>query len=279
VSPVRNNDHRVVDSPQNASVRRVRALERDRSLRERSRTYVAWGRHIAQEALASRAPIHQAFVGPRLMETEEGRDISRLLSERGVSLLRVTTRVLESVVEGSGDQGVLLLAERPDHDLARILEAPSSLVLAAHGVQDPGNIGSILRSARALGASGFIAMEGCADPFGSRAARAAMGALFTLPVVTTPAARFLEVLGGTGFQLVGTDPAGAESPDAIDLTGPTVLMLGNEGAGLPRQLMERAERRVRIPMAPDVSSMNVHAAAAALLYEVARQRRFLFGLR
>ncbi len=279
MSPVWNEDHRIVDSPQNASVRRARALERDRALRERSRTYVAWGRHIAREALANRATIHQAFVGPRLMDTEEGRDILRLLSERGVPLLRVTTRVLESVVEGCGDQGVLLLAAHPQHDLARILEAPFSLVLAAHGVQDPGNIGSILRSARAFGASGFIALEGCADPFGSRAARAAMGTLFTLPVVAIPAARFLEVVRGTRFQLVATVPAGTESPDATDLVGPIVLMLGNEGAGLPRHLMERATRRVRIPMAPGVTSLNVHAAAAALLYEVARQRGFHFGPR
>src|SRR5207245_5172653 len=92
VSPVRKEDLRVVDSPQNASVRRARALERDRALRERLKTYVAWGRHIALEALASRATIHQAFVGPGLLESDEGRDISRLLRERGVPVMRVTTR-------------------------------------------------------------------------------------------------------------------------------------------------------------------------------------------
>ncbi len=279
MSPVGKDDHKVVVSPQNASVRRARALERDRALRERTKTYVAWGRHIALEALASRAPIRRAFVGPRLLETDEGRGIFRLLRERGVPQLRVTTRLLESILEGCGDQGVLLLAARPEHDLARILGAPSSLVLAAHGVQDPGNIGSILRSARALGASGFIALEGCADPFGSRAARAAMGTLFSLPVVATPAVRFLEALQGTGFHLVAADPAGTESPDVIDLVRPTVLMLGNEGAGLPRHLLEKADRRVRIPMAPGVISLNVHAAAVALLYEAARQRRFIFGPR
>lgn len=279
MSRARKEESQVVDSLQNTSVRRARALERDRALRERLKTYIAWGRHIAQEALASRAPIRQAFVGPRLLETDEGRDIFRQLRDLGVPLLRVTTRVLESVVEGCGDQGVLLLAARPEQDLARILGMPPTLVLAAHGVQDPGNIGSILRSARALGVSGLIALEGCADPFGSRAVRAAMGTLFSLPVVATPAARFLEALRGTGYHLVAADPAGTESPDAIDLARPTALMLGNEGAGLPRQLLERAERRVRIPMAPGVTSLNVHAAAAALLYEAARQRGFVFGPR
>jgi len=276
VSPVEKGDQRVVDSPQNAAIRRARALERDRGLRDRSKAYVAWGRHIAQEALAIRAPIHQAFVGPRLLESDEGRDIFRLLQERGVPLLRVTTRLLESILEGCGDQGILLLAARPEHDLAPMLAAPASIVLAAHGVQDPGNVGSILRSAHAFGASGFIALEGCADPFGSRAARAAMGTLFSLPVVSVPAARFLEALRGTRFQLVAADPEGTVAPTRIDLVRPTVLLLGSEGSGLPRQLLESAHRRVRIPMAPRVSSLNVHAAAAALLYEAARQRGFAF---
>lgn len=267
---------RIVDSLQNAAVRRARALETDRSRRERERTYLAWGVHLAQEALSSRAHLRQALVGPRLPESREGADVLSRLRAATLPIVRVTTRVLESITEGCGDQGILLLAVLPQHDLAAILGLPSSLVLATHGVQDPGNLGSILRSARALGADGLVALEGCADPFGSRAVRAAMGTQFTLPVASATAAAFLQKARASRLQLVAADPAGAEAPPGIDLARPTMLLLGSEGAGLPEEILQAAHRRVRIPMAPGVSSLNVHAAAAALLYETARQRGFLF---
>ena len=267
---------RVVASPQNAAVKRARALERDRPLRERERTYLAWGVHLALEALACRAPLRQAFVGPRLAEARAGADLLRRLHAAGVPVVPVTTRVLDSIIEGCGDQGILLLAVRPQSDLAAILGFPSSLVLAAYGVQDPGNLGSILRSARALGADGLVALEGSADPFGSRAVRAAMGTQFTLPAASATTTAFLREAEAARLQLVAADPAGDETPTGIDLARPTVLLLGNEGAGLSQEILHAAHRRVRIPMAPGVSSLNVHAAAAALLYETARQRGFTF---
>jgi len=274
VSPLQKGGPPVVDSTQNATVRRARALERDRALRDRSATYVAWGRRIALEALAGNAPLRQAIVSPALSEADDGEQILGTLGARGVPLVHVTRRVLESIVEGSGDQGILLLVSRPEHDLAGTLAAPTRLVLAAHGVQDPGNVGSMVRSARGLGASGFVALEGCADPFGSRAVRAAMGALFGWPVVSAASSRFFDSLRSTPFQIVAADPAGKEPPADVDFVGPTVLLLGSEGVGLPRRLLEGAGRRVRIPMAAGMSSLNVHAAAAILLYEVARQRGF-----
>ena len=268
---------KAVDSLQNPAVKLARALERDRALRTGRRTYLAWGIHPAQEALAVRAPLRQAFLGPALAESREGADLERRLSASGVPIVRATTRVLESIIEGSGDQGVLLLAELPVADLRSVLSSTRPVVLAAHGVQDPGNLGSILRSARALGAGGLVALEGCADPFGSRAVRAAMGTQFTLPALSCTTGELLAGARTAGRQVVAADPAARDTPTAVDLARPTVLLVGSEGAGLPRDLLETADLRVRIPMAPGVESLNVHAAATALLYEAARQRGFSFS--
>ena len=274
----RARDERIVDSPQNTAVKKARALERDRSLREREAVYIAWGLHLAQEALRSRAPLRQAFVGPHLQESREGRDVLRGLSGAGVPVLRATTHILETIVEGSGDQGILLLCARPEHPPSRLLHSPVSLVLALQGVQDPGNLGSILRSAGALGASGVITLPGCADPFGSRAVRAAMGAQFVLPIAAAAIGEFLALARAARLQLVAADPDGAEAAHHADLTLPTILLLGSEGAGLPAELLDAAQRRVRIPITRGVESMNVHAAAVALLYEAARQRGFRYGV-
>jgi len=267
---------RAIDSPQNPAVKRARALERDRDRRERERTFVAWGLHLAQEALRTRAPLRQIFMTPALPESEEGRELVRGLGGTDAPMVRTTSRVLESIAEGSGDQGVLLLCTRPVLGPEALIRPGTSLVVALHGVQDPGNVGSIVRSSRALGASGLIVLPGCSDPFGSRAVRAGMGAQFSLPIATAGVRPFLDLLGPAGLQLIAADRGGRDTPSEVDLSLPTVLLLGSEAAGLPDALLRAARRRVRIPMAQGVESLNVHAAAASLLYEVARQRDFRF---
>lgn len=269
------HSERTIDSPHNAAVRLARTLERDRSARRREGAYVAWGIHLAQEALRAGAIVRQALLGPSLEESAEGRAVLRRLRALPLPRARTTTRILDSIAPGSGDQGILLVVELPGWDAARVLESKPSLILAAHGVQDPGNLGSIVRTSLGLGARALAALEGCADPFGSRAVRAAMGAQFTLPVACGAARPLLEAFRGAGLTLVAADPEGPVTPPEVDLRSPTVLLMGNEGAGLPRAILEGADRRVRIPMAPGVASLNVHAAAAALLYEAARQRGFV----
>jgi TrmH family RNA methyltransferase len=265
---------RTVDSPRNAAVHRLRAWERDRASRDRERVFLAWGIHLAQEALAARAPLREAFVGPCLEETGEGREVLERLRAAELPIARTTTRVLDSIVEGSGDQGLILVARRMGSDLPALMARGPSLVLVAHGVQDPGNLGSMIRSAWAFAAGGLLALEGCADPFGSRAVRAAMGAHFTFPLACAGTPECLQALRGAGLQLVAADPSGSDLPADLDLARPTAIAVGSEGAGLPPGILAAAARRTRIPMARGVSSLNVHAAAVALLYEAARQRGF-----
>ncbi|HEU4401049.1 MAG TPA: RNA methyltransferase [Candidatus Polarisedimenticolia bacterium] len=265
---------RIIDSPHNATLRRIRALERDPGERRRSGLYIAWGLHLAQEALDQGAPLREALVGPRLEDSDAGRLALRRLQRLHVTIHRTTTRLLESTVEGSGDQGILLVVPRPDLLLAQLLEAAPSLLLAAHGIQDPGNLGSIIRTARAFGAGAVVVLEGCTDPFGSRAVRAAMGAQFGFAVTVAGTRAGLEAFATGRMQIVAADPGGPVPPTEVDLRRPTVLLVGAEGAGLPRALLEAAAVRVGIPMAPGPASLNVHAAAAVLLYEAARQRRF-----
>ncbi len=269
---------RAITSLQNPVVKRVRALEADRVLRERQGLYLAWGLHLAQEALAARVPVTQALVGDALQQSAEGGAILRALESVRTPIVLVGSRVLESIVPGASDQGILLIVRRPRVDLPRLLATLPTLLLAAHGVQDPGNLGSIIRSARGFGSSAVIVLRGSADPFGSRAVRAAMGAPFTLPIVEAAAPEALDALLRAGLAIVATDPAGERLPSEIDLGAPTAIVVGNEGAGLPTTILQAASARVRIPMAAGVESLNVHAAAVTLLYEAARQRSFS-GLR
>ena len=192
----------------------------------------------------------------------------------GSPVLQVTSRVLEAIAEGAGDQGLLLVIRRPSHTLDAVLASGATLVLVAHGVQDPGNLGSMIRSALASGAGALVALEGCADPFSSKVVRAAMGAHGRLPIIAAAAGQTLATLRARGFLIAAADPGAGSRPDSVDLTRKTVLLLGSEGSGLPVSILDAATERVRIPMSPLSSSLNVGAAAAILLYEARRQRGF-----
>ena len=262
-------------APRSASkglLRRARLLERRRSTRDEEGVYIAWGRHLAREAAESGVVIDHALVGPSLVETADGAAILASLRARSIGPHRATTRDLEAIVEGAGDQGILLIIRRPAASLKTVLSRHPTLLVVTHGIQDPGNLGSIVRTGLALGADALVTLEGCADPFGSRAVRAGMGAHFGLPILCTDTVDAMKRLEEADIRTVAATPGADRFPHEVDFRGPVALFLGNEGAGLPRTVIEAASQGVRIPMTAKVGSLNVHAAAAVLLYEVLRQR-------
>jgi TrmH family RNA methyltransferase len=168
---------------------------------------------------------------------------------------------------------LLALARRPLFDEERFF-AGTPLVIVAAGIQDPGNLGALLRSAEAAGATGAYLTDGAADPFSWKALRGSMGSVFRLPhrrrIGTVEA---LARLRERGVRTVAADPGAAKAYHDADLRGPLAFLLGPEGSGLPATLAAQADLAVAIPMAPRVESLNVGVAAGVLLFEAARQRR------
>ena len=149
----------------------------------------------------------------------------------------------------------------------------AALVLAAAGLQDPGNAGAIIRSAAAAGATGVVLDELSADPWGWKALRASMGSAFHVPVVRSRAmAALIEEWRRHGLQIVATVPRGGVSMYDVDFSKPSAVLLGGEGAGLASELIDAADVRTSIPMHGQIESLNAAVAAALLLYEAQRQR-------
>jgi len=276
MSPDRGSSRppRVIDSRDNPAVRDARRLERDRGAREDAGLYLAWGLHLAGEAVAAAATVTRVFVTDPPGSGTDGGRLAATLAGRGAEVLTVRPALLESIAPGSGDQGILLVVRRPAVALADLLALRPTLVIAAHGVQDPGNVGTMARSALVFGAGGLVALEGTADPHSSRAVRAGMGAHFRLPIAGARSDAAIAALRAAGLRIVAADVAGTVPLAAAGLQRPSVVCVGSEGAGLPGDLLAAADARVRIPMAPGAQSLNVHAAAVVLLYEAARQRGF-----
>jgi TrmH family RNA methyltransferase len=254
-----------------ATVRRVADGEdRDRLLLD--------GLHLVEEARAAQVPIASAAFTARALAGADGkaRRIAAALANTGVRVVQVADPVMDALSPTTHPSGVVAVAARPRRGLDDVLgrtDGPAALVVVAVDVQDPGNVGAIARVAEAAGATGFVAAGQSADPFGWKALRGSMGSVLRLPTLHEPdAGAVIGVLRARRLQILGAAIAGAVSFEAADWRGPTACLVGSEGAGLPAPILEMTDRRVRIPMAPPVESLNVAVSAGLLLYEARRQR-------
>ncbi len=258
-------------SRDNPLYKRLRALKERGGDRE---LCLLEGPKLVLEALAAGVAVVEAATAPRAEASTAGAAALSALRGRGVTVRRLTAALFASLSEAETSQGILALARRPVLDAERLFGG-TPLVLLADEVQNPGNLGGLLRTTEAAGASGAILTEGCADPFAWKALRGSMGSAFRLPLlrgVTIEAA--LDALEARGVAVLATAADGERRYDEADLRGPVALVVGSEGRGLPPAVRERASCRLRVPLAGPVESLNVGVAAALVLFEAARQRGF-----
>ena len=200
----------------------------------------------------------------------------RLLPQlsRHAKAILLPDAVFESAVAAETPQGVAALVQLRQHTLDDLFQAPGQpLVVVAAGVQDPGNLGTIIRSAEAFAATGVVTAEGTVSQFNAKVVRAAAGSLFRLPVVRVESERAVEHLRRRGLRLLATTSHGGTPVDQAALAGPVAVFIGGEGAGLPRILARQMDETVAIPHSPKVESLNAGVAASILLYEASRQRK------
>jgi TrmH family RNA methyltransferase len=226
---------------------------------------------VIEEAIRSGLRLKSVFFA----ESAESRGmIAKLLPQISAhaETLLLPDAVFQSAVATETPQGVAALVKLKDWTLDDALAGDSPLVIVAAGLQDPGNLGTILRSAEAFGASGVLTAEKTVSFLNSKVIRAAAGSLFRLPTLKINSADAVKQLKSRGLRLVGTSShKGTPAADA-DLTQPLALFIGSEGAGLPREVTRELDETIAIPHSDKVESLNAGVATSILLYEVARQR-------
>jgi TrmH family RNA methyltransferase len=252
----------------------IRDLHRRRG-RERRGLALAEGVRLVEEALAGGIAIRGAAVSPALESTTRGKTLKASLVERTIPTEDVGDSELEALADTEHPQGVVAIIEPKRWTLEDIHLVPGRTVLALDGVQDPGNVGTMLRTALALGAAGVVALKGTADLTNPKVIRSAMGASFKLPAIAAPPEEFVAWARLQRSQIWVADTSGQP---AAQLSGsraerpPIILVLGNEGAGVSPTLAEAADTRVAVPLSGAVESLNVAVAAGILLYELTRGR-------
>lgn len=250
----------------------VETLIRDLRLRrgrERRGLALAEGVRLVEEALGARIVIRHAAVSAALEATPRGAALKRSLAGAGVPLLAMDDRALAELADTEHPQGVIAVIEPPTWSLDELTPSAGDVVLVLDGVQDPGNVGAIARTALGLGARGLIALKGTAELTNPKVLRGSMGALFRLPAVSATDAECLAWIERVGAVLWITDSTG-ERPGGQRRTAPVALVLGNEGAGIRPDIERASSRRLSIPLSAGVESLNVAVAAGILLYEVRR---------
>jgi RNA methyltransferase, TrmH family len=243
--------------------------------RERRGLALAEGVRLVEEALAAGVGIRAAAVSPHLEGSRRGTALKEALARARVPLTAMDDRALAALADTDHPQGVIAVIEPPRWGWEHLRGDTGSVVVALDAVQDPGNVGTILRTAHGLGAAGVVALKGTAELHNPKVIRGSMGALFRLPVVSGCEAELLGWAAQHGAQLWVSDAAGtplgriALRPAAAP---PLCLIVGNEGAGVSQALAARAAQRVAIPLRAGAESLNVAVAAGIILYEVLRER-------
>ncbi len=240
------------------------------------------GLRILEEAIRSGLRFSAVFFRESSQDRAE-----RLLPQIGaqVETLLIPDKLFDSLVPTESPQGVAALVRLKEFSLDDVVERlhVGPIVVLA-GLQDPGNLGTILRSSEAFGSAGVVLGEGTVSPFNSKVVRASAGSVFRLPVIhghgegreksaTAKLEAVSEKLRAQGVRLVATSSHKGTQLDRADLKGATAIFFGNEGAGLPREVMARMDEFVSVPHTAQVESLNAGVAASIVLYEAARQRK------
>lgn len=233
------------------------------------------GLRIVEEGIRSGLRFRAVFFKESAQNLAE-----RLLPQIGanVDTLLLPDKLFDTTVPTETPQGVAALVRVKEFTLPDVLERLQlGPVIILAGLQDPGNLGTILRSAEAFGSAGVLVGEGTVSPFNSKVIRASAGSIFRLPVILAKAAGGLEKICDTlrvqSVRLIATSSHKGAPIDQANLTGPSAVFIGSEGAGLPRAVLAQADELIAIPHTPQVESLNAGVAGSIVLYEAARQRR------
>lgn len=263
----------MITSSQNPEIKFLSALTK-RKYREKHRVFVIEGIRIIEDAFSSGGEFVQVFYSSALSKNPRGVQLLKRLERAGVSKILVEERLFNQITETKTPQGLLAILRQPDvtfNDLL-IRESLYRHIIFIDGVQDPGNLGTILRTVAGAGWSGALLTKGTVDLYNPKCLQATMGAIHKLPIckIDDLANIFLE-LRLAGYQIIATDVRAEELYYQVDFKVPSVVIVGNEGHGINDHLLSQVDRLVKIPLAVDAESLNVSIATGIVVYEGVRQ--------
>jgi TrmH family RNA methyltransferase len=259
-----------ITSPANPRIKQLVALRRRRG-REQAAITLVEGRAEVELALAAGVRPEALYYCPEL-SAAGAESVVAAATGQGAEVIRVSRLVFEKISYREGPDGLLAVVPAIAGSLDQLQLSASPLVLVCAGLEKPGNLGAILRTADAAGVAAVIAADPVTDWGNPNVVRASKGTVFSVPVASGTSAHVLDWIAASGLRIVAATPGATQLITETDLTGPTVIAVGAEQTGLSAAWLDRADVRVRIPMFGRADSLNVSTSAAIITYEAVRQR-------
>jgi len=266
-----DHDPNVVKSLQNSRIKEITKL-RKRSCRDERGVLVIEGYREVFRALENRHPVHDLYFCPEFFQGENEPALLQRARDAGCRLIECSAPVFEKIAYRDRPEGLLALGGQVGRELSDMPRRADSLFLVAEAIEKPGNLGSILRSADAAGASGVIVCDPRTDLNNPNTVRASIGTLFAVPVAQADTPGTIDWLKNNNIRIIIASPDAARNYTHIDLRGPVALVVGTEQLGLSKSWIDHADESAMIPMYGQVDSLNVANAATLLLFEAVRQR-------
>jgi RNA methyltransferase, TrmH family len=257
----------LINSTGNRHLKLYRSLGKRKSRKETGLLPLE-GRRLVTEAIESGLKVEVIL----LHEEQDGDTVLARLGNE-VPVYRVAARLFEQVAHTESPQGIIAVAQKPEYLLGDVFRGTPSLLLVVDSLQDPGNLGTMVRSAAAAGAGGAVLLPGTVDISNPKALRATMGALFRMPVVEANLDELLAGLRQHGLTLVAADAKAVLAYDKLDWRNSAAVVVGNEGAGVSAEILAAADSTISVPMCAGIESLNAAVAMSVIFFEAARQRR------
>jgi RNA methyltransferase, TrmH family len=268
-----SGEYEHISSPANATVKLLKSLERKKG-RSETGLFLAEGARLAEEALNNGWVPSSVLAGLSALERPQTAALLARMKKAGARVLTASEKVLAAVSRKDNPQTVISSFKQRLSGLADLKTNGSRRWMALYEVRDPGNLGTVVRTADAAGCDAVILVGQCCDPFSVEAVRATMGSLFAMPIVPAKFAEFNGWRKKSGAQMIAASMHGKAAHDAVKYGERSVVLMGNEQAGLPKDVEAECDTLVRIPMMGKADSLNLASAASVMIYEVWRARGY-----
>jgi TrmH family RNA methyltransferase len=268
--PIKRDE--IITSPANPRIKALVKL-RDRRTQDAREHIVIDGRREMTRALKAGVVINEIYYCPALLGEDDSRGLLEPAQQRGARLIEVNETVLTKIGYGDRAEGAVAVGQRPKRSLDDIPLSPKPLLAVVEGVEKPGNLGAILRSADGAGIEAMIAIDPATDIFGPNVIRSSIGTAFSVPMVEASAEETIKWLKTHRMAIVAASPAGRKTYTDVDLTRPTAMVFGSEAHGLTQTWAQAGVIHAVVPMRGAADSLNVSITAALFFYEALRQRR------
>ncbi|SKA08194.1 TrmH family RNA methyltransferase [Selenihalanaerobacter shriftii] len=262
----------IISSAQNSKVKFLRSLYR-KKYRRKHKKFLLEGSRIITEALKENVDIYQVFYSDQFLDRQSNKElINRLKSQTEV--IQITDSLLKDIADTETPQGIIAIVNQPEFELNEFLADDNDFFLIIDQVQDPGNLGTIMRTADGAGVDGIFILKGTVDIYNLKNIRATMGSIFRLPIFNLDRPENIkEVLQTEDIQVVAGEITTNDYYYDLDYRKPTALVVGNEGSGIRNEVLDLVDHKVKIPLNSGIDSLNVAIATGVMLYEVVRQRK------